>query len=519
MLHLLLLAAVLFLLPFQSSFGQRLGLSPLDFQPLVSLPWKHHEDVSLEKVLERIFLESNPAIRHAVLSSYLHRIPVEDFPRAFDLCITLQGTQWPDELVALILPIWAERDPQAAWKHSQTLFSFVAFDWLSLDKWSNPKIEVSDLDALRKSPFWLTRGLETFPQGIKKSRLARADKIVILSDFASRYLATFGSLPEVRSYESPVYTSSDTEELIRAFEAPYQGSKEEAIEAVSRGYKGTLEVILRRWLARAPKEAADIIAFSQTAEWPDGKTDPDGNTISQEWLLQWAKTDLPGMASWVEPLDPRLNTLSTRARALLLGFADAATRQRLLEQAKANSSVTDDVLAELIHEAAPWNPQLAIDFAVSTANAEAVLTIVENAVYGFQSRSWNTCHFGLGIVNDFDIRGLPRFLLTLTSQSWGITIMEQWGDIDVAEAARYGFRFLSEAGICPRENLIKLFSGDDQYSSDSDMIDRTFCALRTWAVLQPDAMKAWIAQQESADMREALTWLLDHPRGTGSSDR
>jgi hypothetical protein len=70
----------------------------------------------------------------------------------------------------------------------------------------------------------------------------------------------------------------------------------------------------------------------------------------------------------------------------------------------------------------------------------------------------------------------------------------------------------------PRENLIKLFSGDDKFASDGDMIDRTFCSLRVWAVVKPREMKAWIGTLQDAEMRKALTWLLQHPWGTGPKE-
>ncbi len=66
----------------------------------------------------------------------------------------------------------------------------------------------------------------------------------------------------------------------------------------------------------------------------------------------------------------------------------------------------------------------------------------------------------------------------------------QWGNIDVGVAARYGLHMMLKTGYTPRDNLIKLFFGDSTFASDSDMIGRTFCALRMWAALQPEAMKA-----------------------------
>lgn len=516
MRHLLLLGLLGILLTSLPCFGQRLNLKPLDFQPLTGLPWQHHEDVSLEKVLERIFLEPNPAIRQAVLTTYLHRISEEDFPLAFDLCIRLQGTQWPDELVALMLPIWAERDPHAAWEHTQTLFSLIAFNWLDLDSWSNSRIRVNNHEALRKSSFWLTGGLETFHQGINRSKLTQSERIAILKDYASQYLTAFGVLPEIGRSELPTYSYSDSEAMMRVFNEPNHEFREAAESAANKGQDGTFELILRRWLVHSPKEAADIVAFAQQVTWPT-QLKPnrvERSVVSQEWLLLWAKTDLSGMKTWVEPLDLNLSPLSARVRGLLLGLVDKATRHRWLKLANSKNKSNNSILLDLLGQAAPWAPQLAIETAIVTANSETIQYVINEAVYGFQSQSWNTSHCGLGVVKDFLFGSLASSLSVELSEEL-VMIMEQWGDVDIGEAARSGFHFLLQTNLYPRENLIKLFAGDDAFSSDSDMIDRTFCALRAWAVLQPDAMKAWIAQQHGEDMRTALTWLLENPWGTG----
>jgi hypothetical protein len=46
-----------------------------------------------------------------------------------------------------------------------------------------------------------------------------------------------------------------------------------------------------------------------------------------------------------------------------------------------------------------------------------------------------------------------------------------------------------------------------------DQIDRTFCALRVWAVIRPNEMRTWIRTMDDEKMRKALTWLLEHPWG------
>jgi hypothetical protein len=78
--------------------------------------------------------------------------------------------------------------------------------------------------------------------------------------------------------------------------------------------------------------------------------------------------------------------------------------------------------------------------------------------------------------------------------------------------------YLRRTNYAPREGVIQFFSGKDIYGGEDGMIDRTFCALRAWAVVRPDEMKKWIATIEDAAMRNALTWLLEKPWGTGAEN-
>ena len=83
--------------------------------------------------------------------------------------------------------------------------------------------------------------------------------------------------------------------------------------------------------------------------------------------------------------------------------------------------------------------------------------------------------------------------------------------------ARFGLRTMLQDKVVPREELIRMYDGREG-SSDDAINDRTFCALRMWAVVKPDEMREWIRTVEGEDMQKALTWLLEHPWGTGKSN-
>ena len=91
--------------------------------------------------------------------------------------------------------------------------------------------------------------------------------------------------------------------------------------------------------------------------------------------------------------------------------------------------------------------------------------------------------------------------------------MEQWDSMDVAAAAKFGLAYLIRTDYAPRNGLVRFFSGDNIYGGEDGMIDRTFCALRMWAVVRPGEMKEWINTVEDEALRKALFWLVDNPWG------
>ena len=277
------------------------------------------------------------------------------------------------------------------------------------------------------------------------------------------------------------------------------------------------EIAVRRWLQAEPAAALEIIKISREKKWPPsrGQLEPRSAGPSTELLMIWAKVDLPAITHWAESLDLQKDNLARKAKGLLMSRVDAATRQRWLAEA-ARAKPDDELLTDLLSAWAGWDPKSALDAALATKNADTIERVGTDGAYGpGDDQPFNSSHFGMGVIKDFDVASLPERLRRNVISEWGIAIMEQWGDIDVGEAARYGLDFMLRNKYAPRQNLLKLFSGDDRFASDSDMIDRTFCALRVWAVVKPDEMKAWIATLKDAEMRKALTWLLENPLGTG----
>ncbi len=170
---------------------------------------------------------------------------------------------------------------------------------------------------------------------------------------------------------------------------------------------------------------------------------------------------------------------------------------------------------------AGWDPLPAIKEAIATGNPELIeeVVIYKGAVGPWGGVTWNSTHFNIGEIKKFDVASIPEDMRADFLKGEWEQVMETWGDVDIGETARYGVKILLQTGVTPRDRLIKFFSGSDEFQEDGNVVDRTFCALRVWAVVRPDEMKAWIGTIKDAEMREALTWLLENPWGTGPEKR
>jgi len=485
--------------------AQRNSLKPKDFAPLTSLPWVDVSEDTTE-VLTTIFLEPDTAIRYAVLATFLKLIPEDRLGAAFDLCVQLEGTQNPNRLVELFLPIWAQRDPKECWSRARNLFRLVGieYSWLSFDSWDAPRITVQDSEAIRASHFRLRRGaLRGFPLGVDRSSLAAPERVNLMREFTETWFAAFGTWPGYDSSSESDFPVNNLG-LMAVFETSTESLRSQLYQ-VGTGLTGAgLEMTCRRLLKLDPASAPEVMAvLSKRSQSP-----PIG------LLMVWAEADLPGMILWVSSDNP----FPSDIQAFLMSRVDASTRERWIAAAKNFSPGNDDWIG-LLDGWAVWDPKVALKAAISTGNAEAIRNVAVAGAYGPQiNETWNVSHHGLGVIKDFDLTTLPLSLRREVLTEWGITIMEQWGDIDIGEAARYGFELLVKTDYIPREQLISLFGGSDEFADDSNMVDRTFCALRTWAVIRPQEMETWIKTLQDKEMQKALSWLLENPWGNGPTE-
>jgi hypothetical protein len=509
--------------------AQRLDWNLEDFKPLTELPWDEELTVPMEKVILSLFREPDSGVRRALLDEYLRAMPAEKLGAAFDLCLQYEGTQPPDDLVEFFIAIWAARDPVACWKRAKELFQVVGIEdgWLAYDGWATrEKITVQDRDAIKASRFWLrSQALTSFREGVEYSALPREERARYLREFAETWINAFGTWP---SETKERFAPEIPEPLSEVFWADPEGRGWFIFE--SHGYEDILplEIAVRRYIRAVPSEAPRVVDHLWSLKWQRQSASISRPPMlpSQAAYQVWAEADLAGMVRWVDALEvgkteseaERFYVLERvyLPKAMLMGRVDKDKRQQWMDKAREQGE-----LDSLMEAWARFDPKTALDAAVKLGDAEILSSVLFHAACGPElGHPWNTSHQGIGLVRDFDFSTLPAETYQEIIGETATYIMEQWGEVDVGEAARFGVKHLFNLFVgAERKEVLAFFRGEsDDLADDGGLLDRTFCALRVWAVTKPDEMKAWIGTLKDEDLRTALTWLAENPWGTGPEE-
>jgi hypothetical protein len=207
--------------------------------------------------------------------------------------------------------------------------------------------------------------------------------------------------------------------------------------------------------------------------------------------------------------------IALAAEGLLMSRVDAATRHRWLEDAAKVGSGTKDLLGHW----ARWDFSAAWGVALATKDLELLREVFNEALFPDSWEPHNLQRVRLRqIVESINNHAFPPDVFRLLMQDEFVLLLEVWGEIHLGDTARHGLDLLVKSNEVPRDELLRLFSGDNSVGGDGDVLDRTFCALRIWAVTKPGEMRAWLATMKDKEMRTALTWLLENPWGTGSAE-
>jgi len=386
-------------------------------------------------------------------------------------------------------------------------------DALGFDSWTHV-LRVHDADGIRASPIWIQRdALMGFPVAIDGSSLAAEKRVKVMKEFADRWFAAFSSWPgfsprysQPPGYPISPFRDSNNRLFNQAFRSKVTLENLKQVDSNDADPKGDFrfELILRRLLVANPELGPTLV---NEAPKP-----------SQEFLLLWAQTDTGGMIRWAESLDAKDRELAVRAKALLMSFVDLETRERWLNEAEQSHPV-DETLNTLMLGWAEWDLEGALLAATKLPHPEAAMSLANSGVYGpFVGQPWNSSRFAIQVLTRLDYSKIPDAVQEKVFED-AYSLMEQWDSMDVAGAARFGLAYLLRTNYAPRERLIRFFAGDNIYGGEDGMIDRTFCALRIWAVVRPAEMKAWIATLNDSELQKSLAWLLRHPWGKAPDEK
>ena len=519
-----LVHAIALLIAFQSVLAQRNNLKPTDFRPLTELPWTSGE-LSISSVMEKIYLEPDPEVRYPILLAFWRRLPLEECGKAFELAIRLEGNQCPDHVVALLLHDWAVRDPETAWAKTKSLFRVCGnvADWLDLGHWRT-RVVVGDAQAIQRAPYWLAaRVLLSFVDGCPFSDLPAERKTALLDAFRGEWKKRFG-----RNYEDyfvgvPIWiaatSATDVEAVAKAFEwnpVPFT-APEAPLERVPMIIR---QVHWRRWLAAHPLKVSEVLSDIERVAWFYKATYPQDISTSGKaelplaLLLLWKQVSPTTMKDWaMSERNPTHAEAIVHAKAMLMSDVDQTQRSAWLKELLKGEAGPENL--RIISE---WNMSLAMRSAQLVDSKDVSLSDVVDGSYG-PFDIWNTSHSGCQYLIDHGLDEMTPAVRQklLGGSSWfHCTFMEQWGDIDVGEAARYGHKIIMQEPRVDKNEMMAMYSGKLDGDVDDGLVDRTFCCMRAWAVVRPAEMREWIETEKDPTMRQALLWMLEHPWGKPS---
>ena len=495
-------------------------LRPQGFGPLTALPWEADRTAGLGQVLSSIFHESSLNVRFAVLEVYLRQIPADQLGVAFEQCLELEATSNPDLLVSFFLRIWAERDPSRCWERTRTLFPVLGIDpgWLAFDTWSKPRMVVWDARAIAASKIWLSsNSLTTFPEGVEASNVGSEEKKRLLRQFNEMWLPDRMSLPKSWDDRDAYYGLSGSHGVSAVMAAKPDALGALMSHPVSGRDEAMFELGARRWLVAQPARAVEIVSFILGRTW-ENESETTRKPVRQpsvDLLVLWAERDVPGMMKWAESLGPDRLLLADIAKGMLMPFVDKSVRERWIAL-DGSGRGDSEVRSSLVENWAYWDFRSAWAEALKSGDWQAIGQAAEGGVFRpMEGEPFNMRAYPQEMASSLDLSALPQDVRYELVKLWAVVVMEHLGDADVGTAARWGYDILIKTGYTPRDELLKLFAGDNAFAGDGDVLDRTFCALRVWAATQPEAMRKWIGSLKDQEMRQSLTWLLEHPWGTG----
>lgn len=476
------------------------------FQVLSSLPWLEPGGTRKE-ILARIYREPEWLVRREVLREYLRTVlPVAEFPSAFSEIMVLDQADFPDVVAAVVMYEWAKRDPAAAARHCEGLFDLVIeAKNSSFERWKYA-IEVGDLERLRASSYWfLSRdalhacwlGLDQAPKEVRET-------------FKASYLQRFkagqadGRLTELgerwlRRYPWNVPTSTPEFENVEAYREYYLEMMRTPSGEIPQKIRWPQEAwddlvfprVLVRWMSGDPSRAGQIIEHVLDAYDPKQvyRSDWDPELLAQaiptEFFVEWVKLDPAGFTAWAKD-----RQIGWRAEAVY----------RAAQKSEGRSQYRHEDDARKL-----W-ATLDPDSALPTLRQWREVPLIHETLSDL-ARSGPAGNYWRAQIDRFDSKA------SLIDDSISSDVVSTWITIDFrGMLQRYSLPHCRQSTVS-REYMASILTNRKPLPNN-DGVESALSALRLWATVRPEEMRAWIETGGfEPKLREALIWVLEHAEG------
>jgi hypothetical protein len=451
------------------------------------------EEDRVAETMGRMLEEPNRRAHDSLLRGYFAELPAPDCGGAYAALCRLEKRQ-VSRWVTTLLSRWAECDPAGAWEVTRPWFNMVMAGEHLFDDWDERFIGPKDPHALESAPFWPQIGDESaFSKGLEKAAIPDAEKQIWRMEFAKHYLERFGKGPIAPGPEvlGPPPEEIGYTRVQEVLAIPLTDLPALLRETARRKNSGALLWGLRRWIAEDPAAPEQALTMAEEYE-------PE---FVPEVVRAWARRDVRAADDWLKLHRPdELQDFLGET----IAFLSPKERMKLLKATRAADRRYPDEgsFAHLICGWAKEDPKAALKAAAAMGNAPFYSLCADLCF----SDAWPT-PIRLRMVLD-----TIQSISTPVEDDHAYIVMEEWGEIDVGDAASFGVHWLLKNARSKRKHLIREWSGLEN-PADACMDDRTYGCLRKWAIGQPNRMAKWIKRQKEPEIRKALQWLLAHPNG------
>lgn len=389
-------------------------------------------EASPEEMLRWILSPGNGWKLHSdLLEGYLDLLPADAYPAAYEALRSLQLRQRGFEMCTLIQK-WAEKDPEAAWKIVEPWFLHAFTEDHFIDEWSEKMAPPKKLAPLAPGVVIPEDyHFSAFEIGLSKSIVSDEVKTRLKRSFDKAMARLYPEelnaspppqqQPATASDEAPLPPEPEPEvdfKFVReVLAAPAQSLPQMLESAIRRRNEAALVCGLRRWVMQDSISAPEVLA------WAEKHAPEEQAAVLATWSIL-----MPQQAyAWLSARDPE--TFVELSHAVIAHLPDdlrVDLLQRVQAQKDLNFPYNED-LSSILAEWAITDPGRAFNTALTLGGPPLYSECANEAFY----RMPQLAEFRQPLISAI------QAVSVLVDDDNAYTMMEEWGDIDVGEAARW----------------------------------------------------------------------------------